>query len=66
MDKAGSDRVKVLDTRKTVPGLRVLDKYAVRMGGGFNHRFGLFDGILIKDNHIAAAGSIAKAVALAR
>jgi len=66
VDKAGSDRVKVLDTRKTVPGLRVLDKYAVRMGGGFNHRFGLFDGILIKDNHIVAAGSIAKAVALAR
>ncbi len=66
VDKVGSEKARVLDTRKTMPGLRVLDKYAVRMGGGFNHRFGLFDGILIKDNHIAAAGSIAKAVALAR
>ena len=59
---AGSEKVKILDTRKTVPGLRLLDKYAVRMGGGFNHRTGLYDGILIKDNHIAAAGSIEKAV----
>lgn len=66
VDKVGSEKARVLDTRKTMPGLRVLDKYAVRMGGGFNHRFGLFDGILIKDNHIAASGSIAKAVALAR
>jgi nicotinate-nucleotide pyrophosphorylase (carboxylating) len=66
VDKVGSEKARVLDTRKTMPGLRVLDKYAVRMGGGFNHRFGLFDGILIKDNHIAALGSIAKAVALAR
>ena len=54
--------VRVIDTRKTTPGLRILEKYAVRMGGGFNHRFGLFDGILIKDNHIAAAGSITEAV----
>lgn len=53
-------RATVVCTRKTVPGLRVLDKYAVRMGGGGNHRFGLDDGILIKDNHIAAAGSIEK------
>jgi len=55
--------VKIVDTRKTTPGLRVLEKYAVRAGGGHNHRFGLADGILIKDNHIAAAGSISAAVA---
>ena len=54
--------VRVIDTRKTTPGLRLLEKYAVRIGGGSNHRFGLFDGILIKDNHIATAGSIARAV----
>jgi len=66
VDKVGSKKVRVVDTRKTAPGLRVLDKYAVRMGGGFNHRMGLFDGILIKDNHIMAAGSVAKAVSLAR
>lgn len=54
--------VKILDTRKTVPGMRVLDKYAVSVGGGFNHRFGLYDGILIKDNHIKAAGGISDAV----
>lgn len=59
-------RAKILDTRKTAPGLRWCDKYAVRTGGGQNHRFGLFDGILIKDNHIAAVGSISKAVFLAR
>ncbi len=53
---------RVVDTRKTTPGLRVLEKYAVRVGGGANHRFGLDDGILIKDNHIAAAGGIAPAV----
>jgi nicotinate-nucleotide pyrophosphorylase (carboxylating) len=56
-------RAEVLDTRKTIPGLRVLEKYAVRMGGGRNHRFGLYDGILIKDNHIATAGGIIKAMA---
>lgn len=54
--------VTVLDTRKTTPGLRVFEKYAVRCGGGSNHRFGLFDAILIKDNHIKAAGGIAEAV----
>jgi nicotinate-nucleotide pyrophosphorylase (carboxylating) len=54
--------VRVLDTRKTVPGLRVLDKYAVRTGGSWNHRFGLYDGILIKDNHIRAAGGLQVAV----
>lgn len=66
VDQVGDLSVRIVDTRKTAPGLRLLDKYAVRMGGGFNHRMGLFDGILIKDNHIAAAGSIAKAVSLAR
>lgn len=58
--------VKILDTRKTTPGLRTLEKYAVRIGGGHNHRFGLADGILIKDNHIAAAGSISQAVSRVR
>jgi len=57
---------RLLDTRKTTPGLRVLEKYAVRIGGGGNHRMGLYDGILIKDNHIAACGGIAEAVARAR
>lgn len=56
-------RAELLDTRKTLPGLRALEKYAVRMGGGRNHRFGLYDGVLIKDNHIAAAGGIIKATA---
>jgi len=56
----------VLDTRKTIPGLRLAQKYAVRCGGASNHRVGLYDGILIKENHIMAAGSIAKAVAAAR
>jgi len=59
-------RLKVLDTRKTTPGWRVLEKAAVRAGGGTNHRFGLFDGVLIKDNHIAAVGSIGEAVRRAR
>jgi len=57
---------RILDTRKTIPGLRLAQKYAVRCGGGRNHRLGLYDGILIKENHIAAAGSIAAAVAAAR
>jgi len=57
---------KIVDTRKTTPCLRFMEKYAVRMGGGVNHRFGLFDGILIKDNHIEAVGSITKAVSLAK
>jgi nicotinate-nucleotide pyrophosphorylase (carboxylating) len=57
---------RLLDTRKTVPGLRTAQKYAVRVGGGHNHRMGLFDGILIKENHIMAAGSIAMAVARAK
>jgi nicotinate-nucleotide pyrophosphorylase (carboxylating) len=57
---------RVLDTRKTIPGLRLAQKYAVRCGGGTNHRIGLFDAILVKENHIAAAGSISAAVAEAR
>jgi len=59
-------QVKIVDTRKTAPGLRILDKYAVSVGGGFNHRFGLFDGVLIKDNHISIAGGIQEAVAAVR
>ncbi len=55
-------RARIVDTRKTTPGLRALEKYAVRVGGGYNHRFGLYDAILIKDNHIAASGGIALAV----
>ena len=58
--------VRITDTRKTTPGLRVLEKYAVRVGGGTNHRFNLADGVLIKDNHIAACGSIKEAVAKVR
>jgi nicotinate-nucleotide pyrophosphorylase (carboxylating) len=56
----------IVDTRKTMPGLRVLDKYAVRMGGGRNHRTSLYDGVLIKENHVAAAGGITTAVSRAR
>ena len=58
--------VRVVDTRKTMPGLRMLDKYAVRVGGGFNHRFGLDDAVLIKDNHLKLVGSIQNAVKKAR
>jgi len=58
--------VNIIDTRKTTPGLRVLEKYAVRVGGGYNHRFGLFDGILIKNNHLKIAGGIRQAVQKAR
>ncbi|MBV8087627.1 MAG: carboxylating nicotinate-nucleotide diphosphorylase [Chloroflexi bacterium] len=61
--KLVAGKATILDTRKTVPGLRALDKYAVAVGGARNHRFGLFDGILIKENHIRAAGGIAEAVA---
>jgi len=56
----------IVDTRKTVPGLRALDKYSVRMGGGRNHRIGLFDGVLIKENHVAAAGGVGVAIRRAR
>ncbi|WP_240376902.1 carboxylating nicotinate-nucleotide diphosphorylase [Bacillus piscicola] len=55
--------IRICDTRKTVPGMRMFDKYAVRMGGAANHRYGLYDAVMIKDNHIAAAGGIAEAVA---
>ncbi|MDD5452386.1 MAG: carboxylating nicotinate-nucleotide diphosphorylase [Desulfovibrionales bacterium] len=58
--------VKILDTRKTTPGLRLLEKYAVRMGGGHNHRFGLYDAILIKDNHLSAVNSLAGAIRRAK
>ncbi len=66
VDQLAGTGCRVLDTRKTVPGLRALDKYAVRVGGGLNHRQGLFDGVLIKDNHILAAGGIRAAVERAR
>ncbi|MFH1361357.1 MAG: carboxylating nicotinate-nucleotide diphosphorylase [bacterium] len=59
-------KVKILDTRKTTPGLRLLEKYAVKVGGGTNHRLGLYDAILIKDNHIAIAGGIVKAIKKAK
>ena len=59
-------KTKLLDTRKTTPNNRIFEKYAVKIGGGTNHRYNLSDGVLIKDNHIGAAGSIAKAVAMAR
>lgn len=59
-------RARIVDTRKTLPGLRVLEKYAVRLGGGVNHRFGLSDGVLIKNNHIAVAGGVKNAVEVAR
>lgn len=61
-----SDHTKICDTRKTTPGLRMLEKYAVRSGGGVNHRMGLYDAVMLKDNHIAFAGSITKAVELIR
>jgi len=64
--QAAGRNVLIMDTRKTTPGLRVLEKYAVRRGGGANHRFGLFDQVLIKDNHIRVAGGIAAAVKKAR
>ena len=66
VDAVAGTRCRILDTRKTIPGLRVAQKYAVLCGGGTNHRIGLFDAILVKENHIAAAGSIANAVSEAR
>jgi len=59
-------KARVVDTRKTTPGMRFLEKYAVRVGGGYNHRFALYDAVMIKDNHIKGAGGIAQAVAAAR
>ena len=64
--RVSGTKAKILDTRKTVPGLRALDKAAVKAGGGLNHRIGLFDGILIKDNHIAAVGGISEAIKRAK
>ncbi|MBU8905486.1 carboxylating nicotinate-nucleotide diphosphorylase [Desertibacillus haloalkaliphilus] len=58
----GSSHTRICDTRKTTPGLRMFEKYAVRCGGGYNHRLGLYDGVMIKDNHIAACGGITAAV----
>jgi nicotinate-nucleotide pyrophosphorylase (carboxylating) len=66
VDKIAGTSGKILDTRKTAPGLRIIDKLAVQFGGGYNHRHGLYDMILIKDNHIDFAGSLAEAVRLAR
>ncbi len=66
VERIGGLKVKIVDTRKTTPCLRFMEKYAVRVGGGYNHRLGLFDGILIKDNHIEAVGSIKEAVRLAK
>jgi nicotinate-nucleotide pyrophosphorylase (carboxylating) len=66
VNRTEGTKARIVDTRKTTPGLRALEKYAVRIGGGKNHRFGLFDGILIKDNHIAAVGSLTEAVKRAR
>ena len=66
MEILQNTQTKLLDTRKTIPGMREAQKYAVRCGGGDNHRFGLFDGILLKENHITALGSISKAIELAK
>ncbi len=65
-DLLAGTKTKLLDTRKTTPGMRIFEKYAVRVGGGYNHRFNLSDGILLKDNHIGAAGGVKKAVAMAK
>jgi len=66
VDVVHGTHARIVCTRKTTPGLRAFEKYAVRAGGGFNHRFGLFDAVLIKDNHIAAAGSVSAAIERAR
>ena len=66
VDAVAGTNAKICDTRKTIPGLRMLQKYAVKAGGGINHRMGLYDGILIKDNHLALAGGITKAVNAAK
>jgi len=66
VDAVKGTRARIVDTRKTTPGLRELEKYAVRVGGGINHRTGLYDGVLIKENHITAAGGIATAISRAR
>ena len=65
-DLLKGSRTKLLDTRKTTPNMRIFEKYAVRVGGGYNHRYNLSDGVLLKDNHIGAAGGVAQAVKMAR
>ena len=65
-DMLEGTNTKLLDTRKTTPGMRIFEKYAVKVGGGYNHRFNLSDGILLKDNHIGAAGGVKQAVAMAK
>lgn len=66
VNEIGDSKTKILDTRKTTPNLRYLEKYAVKVGGGCNHRFNLSDGVMLKDNHISAAGGVKKAVYMAR
>jgi nicotinate-nucleotide pyrophosphorylase (carboxylating) len=66
VDRISGTHAKIVDTRKTTPGLRAFEKYAVRCGGGYNHRVGLFDAVLIKDNHIVAAGGVAAAIRAAK
>jgi nicotinate-nucleotide pyrophosphorylase (carboxylating) len=66
VDRVSGTGARIVDTRKTTPGLRALEKYAVTIGGGYNHRFGLDDGVLIKDNHIAIAGGVRRAIEMAR
>ena len=66
VEKVSGLPVKIADTRKTTPGMRFMEKYGVKIGGGVNHRFGLYDGILIKDNHIKIAGGVGKAVGLTK
>lgn len=66
VEALGDPNIKILDTRKTTPNLRIFEKYSVKVGGGFNHRYNLSDGIMLKDNHIDAAGSITRAVEMAR
>lgn len=66
VNKLQGSNTKLLDTRKTTPNMRILEKYAVKIGGGYNHRFNLSDGVLLKDNHISAAGGVKSAIRLAR
>ncbi|MBC2575157.1 carboxylating nicotinate-nucleotide diphosphorylase [Peptostreptococcus canis] len=66
VEALGDENIKILDTRKTTPNLRLFEKYSVKVGGGFNHRYNLSDGIMLKDNHIGAAGSVKKAIEMAR
>ena len=65
-DLLKGSKTKLLDTRKTTPGMRIFEKYAVKVGGGYNHRYNLSDGILLKDNHIGAAGGVKEAIMMAK